>query len=389
MDISNPNQTTVGAGLITLGRLLATFLKIGSIGFGGGMAIIALMEHEFVRKRRLISVDEFVHGVGLGQILGPFAVNTSIFLGYRLFGLMGGLLSAVAFLAPSVTLVIILSHLYFRYHSVPALQGAVAGLGPIVIALIMNAGWSIGYKVMRSWKGALIAIGALVAGITKLNTIWVLVVAGVVGFLLNPGLPASKGPARPEKPKRGAVSMVIPVALPAAAPLAAIVTTFLKIGLVFFGGGFVLVALLHDRLVTQLGWLKPREFIDGLAISNLTPGPIAVLATFAGFHMAGVAGALAATVALFVPATVLMLGISYQYARFRDDQRVRRFLSGVNPAVAGLILSAGLLLSRSALVSWRGYLVCGFSLLLLGRLRWHPAFVLAIGAAAGYFGVLP
>lgn len=353
------------------------------------MAIIALMEHEFVRKRRLISVDEFIHGVGLGQILGPFAVNTSIFLGYRLFGLMGGLLSAVAFLAPSVTLVIILSHLYFRYHSIPALQGTVAGLGPIVIALILNAGWSIGHKVLRSWKGALIAIGALAAGITQLNTIWVLVTAGAVGFLLKPDLPASKGAAPAEKPKRGAASMMLFLALPAAVPLTTIASTFLKIGRVFFGGGFVLVPVLHDQLVTQLGWLKPQELLDGLAISNLTPGPIAVLATFAGYHLAGAGGALAATVALFVPATLLMLAISHQYARFRDDLRAQRFLSGVNPAVAGLILSAALLLSRSALISWRGYLVCGLSLFLLGRLRWHPAFVLAIGAAAGYFGALP
>jgi chromate transporter len=121
------------------------------------MAIIALMEHELVRKRRLISVDEFLHGVGLGQILGPFAVNTSTFLGYRLFGLMRGLLSAGAFLAPSVTLVVILSHLYFRYHSVPGLQGAVAGLGPVVIALILNAGWSIASTAARSTQLSAIA----------------------------------------------------------------------------------------------------------------------------------------------------------------------------------------------------------------------------------------
>ena len=110
------------------------------------------------------------------------------------------------------------------------------------------------------------------------------------------------------------------------------------------GGGFVLVPVLHNRLVTQLGWLKPQEFLDGVAISNLTPGPIAVLATFAGFHLAGTTGALAATVALFAPGIVLMLAISHQYGRFRDDHRAQRFLAGVNPAVAGLILSAALVL---------------------------------------------
>ena len=167
-----------GGGRISLLGLLAIFLKIGSIGFGGGMAVIALMEHELVKKRRLLRLEEFVHGVGLGQILGPFAVNAAIFTGYRLFGAMGGLLSAGLFLAPSVALVIVLSHLYFRYHSIPALQGMVAGLGPIVIALIVNAAWSIGRKVLRSRAEVLIAIGALVAGVAKVNAVWILLAAG-------------------------------------------------------------------------------------------------------------------------------------------------------------------------------------------------------------------
>lgn len=134
--------------------------------------------------------------------------------------------------------------------------------------------------------------------------------------------------------------------------------------------------------------MTPQQFLDGVAISNLTPGPIAVLATFAGYKVGGTAGALAATAALFAPATVLMLVISRQYLRLRDDNRARRFLSGVNPAIAGLILSAALILGRGTLVSWRGCSLFGVSLLLLARFRWHPAFVLAIGAAAGYAGVL-
>jgi chromate transporter len=114
-----------------------------------------------------------------------------------------------------------------------------------------------------------------------------------------------------------------------------------------------------------------------------------VLATFAGFHLAGTTGALAATVALFTPGVLLMLAISHQYARFRDDHRTQRFLAGVNPAVVGLILSAALVLGRGALVSWHGYALFALSFGLLAGLRWHPAFILAIGAAAGYFGLLP
>jgi chromate transporter len=378
-----------GRATISLGRLLALFLKIGAIGFGGGMAVIALMEREFVQKRRLIPLDEFVHGVGLGQVLGSFAVNVAIFIGYRLFGVAGALLSACAFLAPSITLVIILSDLYFRYHAVPALQGAVAGLAPVVIALILNAGWSIGRKVLRSWPAIVIAAGALAAGVAQWSAVWVLVTAGVAGFLLPVRLTAPRQPPQPGKAAGSGAVNLMPFAFFAAGPLSKLIATFFKIGLVFFGGGFVLVPVLHNRLVTQLGWLKPQEFLDGVAISNLTPGPIAVLATFAGFHLAGTIGALAATVALFAPGMMLMLAISHQYGRFRDDHRAQRFLAGVNPAVAGLILSAALVLGRSALISWHGYALFALSFCLLAGLRWHPAFILVIGAAVGYFGLLP
>jgi len=384
-----PAPPVEGGGSVSLGRLLAIFLKIGSIGFGGGMAVIALMERELVRKRRLVSPDEFVHSAGLGQVLGSFAVNMAVFIGYRLFGVAGALLSAVAFLAPSIILVIVLSDLYFRYHAVPALQGAAAGLGPVVIALILDAAWSVGRKVLRAWPAMLIAAGALAAGAASWNTVWVLVAAGAAAFLLPVRSTAPRQPRQPEKAAGSGTPPPMQFPFLAAAPVSKLLVTFFKIGLVFFGGGFVLVPVLHDRLVTQLGWLKPREFLDGVAISNLTPGPIAVLATFAGFHMAGIAGALAATVALFTPGIALMLAISHQYGRLRDDRHARRFLAGVNPAVVGLIVSAALVLGRSALVSWHGYALLAVSFGLLAARRWPPVLLVAAGAAAGYFGLLP
>jgi chromate transporter len=234
-----------------------------------------------------------------------------------------------------------------------------------------------------------IALASAAAGLAKLNTIWVLLAAGVAGlFLGNREVEATRLTSK-KTSDSDFVLGVAPLALVPMGTLASVTATFLKIGLVFFGGGFALVPVLHHHLVTELGWLTPREFLDGLAISNLTPGPIAVLATFAGYRIAGVSGALAATIALFAPAVVLMLVISRQYTRFRNDRRAKRFLSGVNPAVAGLIASAAVLLGQDALASWRGFLLVGLSLLLLVRLCWHPAFVLGIGAAAGYLGVFP
>jgi chromate transporter len=386
-DGEGPVREPEVASSISLGRLLLAFLKIGSIGFGGGMAVIALMEQEIARKRRLISVDEFAHGVGLAQILGAFAVNTAIFVGYRLFGFIGSLLCALAFLTPSLLLVIALSHLYFEYHTIPALQGLVAGLGPVVIALIVSAGWNIAHHTVRTKIAVVVASAATALGLARLNTIWILLAAGAVGLFLNRDSRTAMGTSAPHSTTT--LFAVPPVSMPTVGPLIGLTGTFLKIGCVFFGGGFVLVPLLHHHLVTELHYLTEREFLDGVAISNLTPGPIAVLATFAGYHVASIAGALVVTAALFAPGAALMLVISHQYARFREDRRAQRFLGGINPAVAGLIFATALLLTPAALASWRGLLLCGVSFLLLTRFRWHPAFVLAIGAATGYLGISP
>ncbi len=165
--------------------------------------------------------------------------------------------------------------------------------------------------------------------------------------------------------------------------------TFFKIGLVFFGGGFVLVPVLHHALVGKLGWLSPQEFIDGVAISNLTPGPISVLATFAGYRLRGIVGALVATGALFLPTVVLMLVLCHQYGRLKDRRETHAFLAGVIPAVIGLVLSTAILLASGTLHSWRAFVFAGLALLVLIRWRVHPALVLAVGNAAGTAAILP
>jgi chromate transporter len=247
---------------------------------------------------------------------------------------------------------------------------------------------SLGKKVVRSWPAAAIAAAALLAGVYDVNAAWVLLASGLTGFLLRPDVDTPTPNAIPRPGKVRAMPAIL-LMIKTASPLWSVLTTFLKIGFVFFGGGFVLVPVLHHRLVTELAWLKPQEFLDALAISNLAPGPIALLATFAGYHHAGVIGAVIATVALFAPGVLLMLVISWQYRRLRNDRRVRRFLSGINPSVVGLILSAVPVLGHGAFASWPSYVLLAVSFALLTGLRWHPAFVLAIGAAAGYLGLLP
>src|ERR1017187_7443508 len=197
---------------ISLVRLLAAFLKIGSIGFGGGMAVIGLMDREFVQERKLLAAEEFLHGVGLGQILGAFSVNASFFIGYRLFGPIGGILSAGVFLMPSLALVTALSHFYFRYHELAALQGAVIGLGPVVFALILDAAWSLGRQLPRSPATFCIAGASLAAGALKTNAVWVILAAGIVGLLLpNTGRPGPGGDEGP--PNRTFALAAVPAAI--------------------------------------------------------------------------------------------------------------------------------------------------------------------------------
>ncbi|MGB5156325.1 MAG: chromate efflux transporter [Desulfobacterales bacterium] len=398
---ANSVATDSGTSELSLTSMVSVFLKLGAIGFGGGMAVIALMEHEFVAKRQEFTAEEFLHGVGLAQILGPFAPNTAFFLGYRRYGLPGAVLSVIAFLLPSVTMVILLSSLYFRYHTIPALQGVLAGVGPIVIALILSAAWSMGRKSMTGWLAIAFALAGGIAGTFKINPIWVLLSAGIIGLLIGrkrmkpnvdqKNTDTGSNLKNEDHPKTGIMaSAALPLAASStAASLSTLGLAFLKIGLVFFGGGFVLIPILHQRIVEYFHWLTPREFIDGVAISNLTPGPIAVPATFTGYRLQGIPGAVLATVALFTPAMILMAIISIGYEYFKGSSRAQDFLSGVAPTVVGLVASAAFLLWRSAIPSWRMLLLMVAALALLIRFKWHPAFVLALGAGLAAIGAVP
>lgn len=390
-------ENTMAGQRISRRDLVAAFLKLGCIGFGGGVAMIALMEKEFVEKRRALEAEEFLRGVALGQLLGPFAVNTAYFIGYRERGMIGGILSASSFMLPSFVLTVFLSWLYFAYHALPAMQGVVAGLGPVVIALIASAAWTMGRKALRSWPAIILAALAVLAGLAKTSPAIVLVVAGAAGLALQQRRLTRRKPGKPAPDPRQEKASVrsnllfwgfgaqVPAA---AASLYQLGAAFFKVGLVFFGGGFVLIPVLHRTVVENMHWLNSREFLDGIAISNLTPGPIAVLATFVGYRVSGIAGALIATLALFLPGVTLMSFLCHHYERMKRETKVQDFLAGVVPAVIGLIVAAGVLLSKGALPSWPSYALAAVSLLLLVAWRLHPAFVLALGAIAGASSIL-
>jgi len=161
-------------------------------------------------------------------------------------------------------------------------------------------------------------------------------------------------------------------------------TVFLKIGCIFFGGGFVLIPVLHKELVLNLHWLSEREFIDGTAISQLTPGPIAVLATFAGYRIEGIIGALIGTFALFLPATLLMLILSRSYEKFRNLSSVQKILGVLSPVIVGLLIAAALHIGQAAIASWQGTIIFVIALIALIRFKISPAFLIIGSAFLGF-----
>lgn len=386
----------------SLTHMMWLFLKLGTIGFGGGIAMIALMEDEFVKRRHCLETEEFLHGVALSQILGSFPVNTALFIGYRLHGFWGGLGGSMLFLFPSLGAVVILSWLYFTFNQIPSLQAVLEGIAPVVIGIILLAAWSMGQKAIGSGMALGIALAGCLGSLTRINPVLILGTAGVMGLLLK------LTPRKPPAKKSGNLSPAV-IGLPLAMqgfprPMAAVTTsavathaidlltlglTFLKVGFVFFGGGFVLIPVLKQLLIDNLHWLTQQEFIDGVAISQLTPGPIAVISTFAGFRVGGVSGAMIATIGLFLPSIILMFILSRYYQKVRHLQPVKHFLSGVNPAVVGMILSAAINLMPSMIPREQpvriviNIILLGVALFVMGKLKWHPAIGLGIGAIMG------
>jgi chromate transporter len=182
--MNETRPATPSRRVVQLWEIAKTFLTIGTIGFGGGMAIIAMIQDYCVVRRRWLVMDEFAHGIAFGQILGPFAVNASIFVGYRLRGLKGAVVAAISFLFPSVTLVIVMTALYARFHHVPSLQAALKGIGPVVVALILAAAYQTGSGRVRSLEAVLLMISAVgLIVFLKLQIVVILLIAAAYGFL--------------------------------------------------------------------------------------------------------------------------------------------------------------------------------------------------------------
>jgi chromate transporter len=327
-------------------EIALSFLKVGATAYGGP-AIMGLMQAEFQERRRWTSKPRFLEGLALVNVLpGATATQLGIFLGYVRGGWWGGLLAGLCFAAPAFIVMLALAVAYRAFGVSPVLRGALYGLGPVVLAIFFAALFRLGRSALRSRTQWLIALGAAaVALATPLGAAALLVLAGGVGLFLFHSRRAGAAVLAVLALGLALLSRVAPLSLlvstgDAAPTLGGLASLFAAIGAFTFGGGLTMIALMQEHVVERLHWLTPREFVDGLALGQLTPGPVLMLAAYVGYKVLGVSGAIVAATASFLPSFILMLGLLPLFERIRDLRWAKAVMQGLIPGVIGVMVVA-------------------------------------------------
>ena len=369
----------------SLREVVGLFLKLGTIAFGGPAAHVALMHTEVVGRRRWVSEQQFLDLVGTTNLLpGPSSTELAIYLGLRRAGWRGLVAAGACFIAPAFAIVLGLAVLYDRYGTTPVATDLLYGVTPVVIAIIAHALVLLGRTARKSAGLAVIGLAALGGYLAGLHPLLLLALGAALWLAVTGG--------RQFAARFGAPAILVPLAgplllqAPAAAGSVSLTTlfwTFLKLGSVVFGSGYVLLAFLRDDLVEGLRVISDRQLVDAVAVGQITPGPVFTTATFIGYLAAGTPGAVVATVAIFAPSFVFVPLIDRLLAAVRNRPWVRTALDGVNVAAVALMAGVAAQLARTALVDPLTVALAAATLAVL--LRWHPnpTWLIAAGATVG------
>jgi len=372
----------------TLWQFARYFLKLGTLGFGGPIALAGHMQQDLVEQRGWITPEEYKEGLALAQLApGPLAAQLAMYLGWVRARGLGATLVAIAFVGPSFLMVLVLSELYIRFGGLPWMQGLFYGVGAAVIAIIARSV----LKLVRMTLGrdrllwVLFATSALVTAWTESEIIWVFVVCGLVPLLVRGPQRAAATPAL----------AFLPVAPGVAAGLASpasvgvlwkILAYFAGAGLFVFGSGLAIVPFLYGGVVQQFHWLTERQFIDAVAVSMITPGPVVITVAFIGYLVAGLAGATLAAIGVFLPVYLVVVFVAPHFHRVAKNRQVKAFVDGVTAAATGAIAGAAVILSRRSLVDLPTIVIALVTLALLLAPRKIPEPVLIV--AAGLVGLV-
>jgi chromate transporter len=368
-----------------LAEVALFFLRLGVTAFGGPAAHIAIMRDEVVKRRKWIDEQGFLDLLGAANLIpGPTSTEMAIYLGFRRVGWAGLVLAGVCFISPATLIVLALAWAYVRYGSTPAAGGILYGVLPVVIAIVAQALWGLGRKAVKGWLTAVTGVTVLALYFLHVNILVLLLAAGLVVMV-------GENLHRLRDLKVSAVLLPLSgVSLAAGAAAAAapfslllLFLNFLKIGAVLYGSGYVLLAFLHADFVTRLGWLTDRQLIDAIAVGQITPGPVFTTATFIGYLLGGVPGALLATLGIFLPSFIFVAISSLFIPYIRSSTWASAFLDGVNVASLGLMLGVTIQLAATALIDPITIAIGLVSLGLLFRYHTNTTWLIAGSALLG------
>ncbi len=386
---------------VSLSVLFWVFFRIACTSFGGFMAMIAVVENMVVERKKLLTHQEMLDGISLASMLpGPVAVNVCTYVGYRLRGSTGALVAASAAILPAFVLVVALSAAYFRWGQIPAVNKLFMGFIPAVTAVIVAAAWNMSRKSLAGVREDAIAIGAfaVLLGIGGFySTLAIIVCAGFIGWLLfrkECGTTSRPGKKRMASGSGFNAHAFLLATTPMVsvpwwnldpAILTKLFAVFAGMSVMLFGGGYVFIPLIQEIVVNHHQWVTSQEFVDGIALGQITPGPILVSAAFIGLKVAGLAGAVVATVAIFAPPAMLMVAASGVFERLQRSSAIQAALRGVRPAVIGMIFAAAVVVGRSATPVWFSIAIFAAALYALIRFRVEAVWVIPAAGAAGWW----
>ncbi len=362
-----------------LKEIALLFFKLGSIAFGGPAAHIAMMEDEVVRKRKWMSQAHFLDLMGATNLIpGPNSTEMTMHCGHERAGWKGLFVAGICFIFPAVVITGLFAWLYQQYGQLPEVEPFIYGIKPAVIAIIIMAAYKLGKKAVKNTTLALLGLIAIIVCLLGVNEIIVLFGCGLVGLLIY--FISSKS---------NTLHTLIPVFLVQGISETnighiKIFLTFLKIGAILYGSGYVLFAFLDAELVAN-GWLTRQELIDAVAVGQITPGPVLSAATFIGWQLNGLSGAVLATLGIFLPSFLFVLLLNPLISKMRQSKIMRAILDAVNVAAVALIVVVCIQMSKDTLTDWRTILITFASLTTVFIFKkTNSAYIVLGGAFLGY-----
>ena len=382
--------------------LFLKFLKTGSISFGGYMMLISMVQYEFSKRRKFIKKSQVLDAITLASFLpGPMAINVSTYLGFIMKGWRGAILAFIAVLTPSFIIMIIFTELYFSSKNLPGFQSFFSGVLPVVSAVIISVAYDISSKVNKSYFSYIIVtLSFFLAVILKgyLAIIVPLLLSGLLNVLYFKKKIFSSIIKRPKKQYIIRFEGIIVAGIILTLFYIFInnvtydsinfdlVRVFSNISLTLFGGGYVFIPVLDKIIVNEIGWLNSQQFIDCIAMGQITPGPILISATFVGYKMNGITGALLATFSIFAPSSVIIIFISRFFLYFKNNMFAKKIIQGIKKGIVGLILySAIIVLLNKGSIDVFTVIVFISSIMILIKTKVHPVILILLSGLAGYF----